>query len=299
MQLSSEETLTLQLRRRSFQLALADLRVQGALIVTTQHFAVCPCCGYPTLRHRHDYDTCNLCGWEDDGQDDADADEVLGRPNSDYSLTEARRNFIDGRTQYRNSDAGYTRHAKTLAGRNQIIAAYEALLPDVHPWSFIAALPQIGALETALDEQQYGKRKARKWRAEARNARRRADREWEIWRAVAIGTLPRQSWWLPTIEDHEQRRVQSVARRSTALVEDRLGSAAPVVTHRSRNYCCWSLDERSAWLTHHTERKIGLSLVPYVEGRGEQIFSMDDELTPDKIAQYLVQYFGEATDSPG
>jgi hypothetical protein len=298
MQLSSEETLTLQLRRRSFQLALADLRVQGALIVTTQCFAVCPCCAYPTLQCRNGYNDCKLCSWEDDGQDDADADEVRGGPNSDYSLTEARRNFIDGRTKYRNSDAGYSREAKTLTQRNQIIAAYEALLPDVHPWSFIAALPQIGALETSLHEQQYGKRNVLKWRAAAQSESRRADREWEIWRAVAIGTLPRQGWWLPSIENHEQRRVQSIARRSTELVEERLGSAAPVVTHRGRNYCCWSLDERSAWLTHHTEGKIGLSLDPYVEGRREPIFSMDDELTPDKMAQYLVEYFGEAADSP-
>jgi hypothetical protein len=53
----------------------------------------CPCCLYPTLRERGGYDICCLCDWEDDGQDDADADDVRGGPNGSYSLTEARENF--------------------------------------------------------------------------------------------------------------------------------------------------------------------------------------------------------------
>lgn len=36
---------------------------------------------------------CDICFWEDDGQDDQDADEVRGGPNGSLSLTEARRNF--------------------------------------------------------------------------------------------------------------------------------------------------------------------------------------------------------------
>ena len=54
---------------------------------------LCPCCGYPTLDDRATYDICVLCNWEDDGQDDLDANLVIGGPNSDYSLTEARENF--------------------------------------------------------------------------------------------------------------------------------------------------------------------------------------------------------------
>jgi hypothetical protein len=55
----------------------------------------CPCCGYPTLEdERSNYDICGLCYWEDDGQDDADADEVRGGPNHEYSLSEARQNFV-------------------------------------------------------------------------------------------------------------------------------------------------------------------------------------------------------------
>ncbi|BCZ48905.1 hypothetical protein psyc5s11_49720 [Clostridium gelidum] len=53
----------------------------------------CPCCGYPTLDEKSNYDICIICNWEDDGQDDADADQVCGGPNGEYSLTEARNNF--------------------------------------------------------------------------------------------------------------------------------------------------------------------------------------------------------------
>lgn len=53
----------------------------------------CPCCGYPTLSERGGYDVCELCIWEDDGQDDPHADEIWGGPNGNYSLTEARANF--------------------------------------------------------------------------------------------------------------------------------------------------------------------------------------------------------------
>lgn len=53
----------------------------------------CPCCGYLTLEERGGYDICPVCFWEDDGQDDHNADLVLGGPNGRLSLSEARKNF--------------------------------------------------------------------------------------------------------------------------------------------------------------------------------------------------------------
>ena len=50
------------------------------------------------------YEICGLCDWEDDGQDDDDADQIAGGPNSNYSLTEARGNFEKHLTMYRPSD---------------------------------------------------------------------------------------------------------------------------------------------------------------------------------------------------
>ncbi len=54
----------------------------------------CPCCGYDTVLERKCYDVCPICWWEDDGQDNQDADEVWGGPNSDLSLSQARKNFL-------------------------------------------------------------------------------------------------------------------------------------------------------------------------------------------------------------
>jgi hypothetical protein len=71
-------------------------RVEGGTVrrpITGVRYS-CPCCGYPTLSKRGDYEVCPLCHWEDDGQDDAHADEVWGGPNGSYSLARARRNFL-------------------------------------------------------------------------------------------------------------------------------------------------------------------------------------------------------------
>lgn len=53
-----------------------------------------------TLHERGGYENCQLCWWEDDGQDDPHADEVWGGPNGDLSLTEARHNVRDHLTMY-------------------------------------------------------------------------------------------------------------------------------------------------------------------------------------------------------
>ncbi|GAA3847876.1 hypothetical protein GCM10022207_06570 [Streptomyces lannensis] len=54
----------------------------------------CPCCGFITLFERGAFEICDVCYWEDDGQDEHDADEVHGGPNHDLSLRQARRNFV-------------------------------------------------------------------------------------------------------------------------------------------------------------------------------------------------------------
>ncbi|GAA3855633.1 hypothetical protein GCM10022243_21250 [Saccharothrix violaceirubra] len=54
----------------------------------------CPCCGHPTLDARAEYDICNECGWEDDGQDDHDSAMVRGGPNGSLSLDDARADYI-------------------------------------------------------------------------------------------------------------------------------------------------------------------------------------------------------------
>lgn len=53
----------------------------------------CPCCGCPALGERGGYKICPVCFWEDDGQNNPNADLILGGPKGKLSLTQARRNF--------------------------------------------------------------------------------------------------------------------------------------------------------------------------------------------------------------
>lgn len=56
----------------------------------------CPCCGHLTLDGRGNYDTCPVCFWDDDGQDEHDADRVRGStPNHGLSLAQARVNYAE------------------------------------------------------------------------------------------------------------------------------------------------------------------------------------------------------------
>lgn len=55
----------------------------------------CPCCGFKTLHGRGQDEICEVCFWHDDGQDDAEVDEVWGGPNRYLSLRQARRNFAE------------------------------------------------------------------------------------------------------------------------------------------------------------------------------------------------------------
>jgi uncharacterized protein YjbI with pentapeptide repeats len=59
---------------------------------------ICPCCYSLTLTGRRHFQICEVCYWEDDGQDDIDADEVLGGPNGDLSLTQGRASYAKLRT---------------------------------------------------------------------------------------------------------------------------------------------------------------------------------------------------------
>lgn len=54
----------------------------------------CPCCGLRSLSSRGDYEICRVCWWEDDGQDNDRADTVMGGPNYQLSLTQARVNHL-------------------------------------------------------------------------------------------------------------------------------------------------------------------------------------------------------------
>ncbi|MGQ4434298.1 CPCC family cysteine-rich protein [Streptomyces sp. SAS_260] len=64
----------------------------------------CPCCRLPTLEARCEWEICSECGWEDDGQDDLNADEVWGGPNGSESLTDARKSYAQYAAAQRAAD---------------------------------------------------------------------------------------------------------------------------------------------------------------------------------------------------
>ncbi|UUZ66826.1 hypothetical protein LP416_17115 [Polaromonas sp. P2-4] len=80
-----------------FQLGLAaDKRYSLNIMLVTRVATTkvqCPCCGFSTLGKLGDDEICQVCFWHDDGQDDTDADSVLGGPNGLLSLSQARANF--------------------------------------------------------------------------------------------------------------------------------------------------------------------------------------------------------------
>ena len=80
-------------RRRAWFDDYFERSLQGGDADLPKRYFCCPCCGYPTLPERGGHDICELCNWEDDGQDDPQADEVRGGPNGSYSLAQARENF--------------------------------------------------------------------------------------------------------------------------------------------------------------------------------------------------------------
>lgn len=88
----------------------------------------CPCCGYPTIGQGFG-NICELCDWEDEGQDDYNADEVIGIPNGQYSLVEARFNF-EHYLQKRCPDDEFYRpdSDRRIEIKLKLIAAFDALM---------------------------------------------------------------------------------------------------------------------------------------------------------------------------
>lgn len=137
----------------------------------------CPCCGYPTLGGRGGYEICELCWWEDDRQDDAQADEVRGGPNQGYSLTQARQNFRQFLVMYEperdrrvgGPDSETTRDAKRLLMRafDQLATA----LPDELP----ARIAEVYKQERRLELEQ--KETLRAYDAALRRSRESPERQ--------------------------------------------------------------------------------------------------------------------------
>ena len=87
--LTDEELI--EQRRKWFESYVAQPSVRAS---SADEKYTCPCCGHRTLDERGGYEICSECGWEDDGQDDHNADMILGGPNGPISLADARAAFV-------------------------------------------------------------------------------------------------------------------------------------------------------------------------------------------------------------
>jgi|HubBroStandDraft_6_1064221.scaffolds.fasta_scaffold09718_6 hypothetical protein len=92
----------------------------------------CPYRGLPTLSERSAYEICLICWWEDDGQDDATADEVWAPPNGEYSLTAARANFFAHGHMY-NRGAGIAVVEQPGPTRVELLTYARAVLSGAEP----------------------------------------------------------------------------------------------------------------------------------------------------------------------
>ncbi|MEF3354919.1 CPCC family cysteine-rich protein [Paenibacillus sp. GYB006] len=89
----------------------------------------CPCCGYPTLEiQNYGYEVCILCGWEDDGQRDDQADKVWGGANQEYSLTVAKEIFKQHFLGYHDNKVLKSQKREAVIHANkQLMEAYDQL----------------------------------------------------------------------------------------------------------------------------------------------------------------------------
>lgn len=289
MQFTAEELLTMRLRERTFARALSDLRVQGALIAASEPWRVpafdtCRCCCYPTVT-RATYDVCpNVI-------EDPDPEDAWATAN-DYPLNAARRNFIDWRAMYGPSDEGYAEATRRAAERGRLIEAYDALLPDVHPWTFIAALPRLDALRSALYEPKL-RRHDRPVSPES-VARIRAYREHEIHRALRSRGMPlfASRPGPPTGERRSLEVFTTIADGAIACVEAELGASI----HMSRGVWSlhWERGTHSASLSWQSNDTVTLRF-DLSESTEQRQFSIVERRAPEEIARQVIAFFNRAS----
>jgi hypothetical protein len=296
MTLTTEESLTLQLRRRSFQLVLADHRVQGALIASSPRhsprFAACACCGYPTISFDW-YADCAVCDWEAEEFGESQPDAGSGC-NSPYSLNGARRNFADGHTMYRPPDERYARAMACATERESIITAHDGLLRNLHPWTFITALPRLKALYDTVRVRRFGERKPRQWRPDIDDDST-SDHDVEVWQTIAAGRRPVAVYRPgPTFVQREQQLFGTIANEVAIGVEARIERGAPVLASDGPWDRSWTDGNRTASIHKPLTGRLLVEFEPEFE-EPNPTFDLRDERTPGAIVQRLVAFFESAS----
>ena|ERR1700682_3569705 len=151
------DLLKLRLRRQFFDSYGQRAREQQAKLAPRGIRFSCPACGYPTLDCRAQYDMCELCWWEDDGQDDDTADEVWGGPNHDYSLTDARENFQEYLVMYppeRDKRIGGPDSEQVRRIKRNLMDVFEKMIEEPIPRELDQFWEHARLLEQELDREE-------------------------------------------------------------------------------------------------------------------------------------------------
>ena len=134
----------------------------------------CPCCGYPTLEIQvRGYEVCNLCGWEDDGQDDPHADEVWGGPNYELSLSQARSNFERYFDKYHPEQAsvhrilGISNTPAQEQAKQEMVAAFDSMVGETTPAALDTIWEQVYVSQQILEEELH--RRVKEYEARSKN----------------------------------------------------------------------------------------------------------------------------------
>jgi len=114
----------------------------------------CPCCGYPTLAGRGTFEICEICWWEDDGQEDDHADEVAGGPNAGYSLNDGRENFQQYLVMYPPEEDrrfGGPDSKTVLALKRRLIQTFDSIMGEPSTAQLNSLWEEVRAVERALE----------------------------------------------------------------------------------------------------------------------------------------------------
>ncbi|KZN62199.1 CPCC family cysteine-rich protein [Pseudoalteromonas luteoviolacea] len=141
-------------KRSKFDAVSKNIRLGIRSLFKTINRVTCPCCGYPTLAERGQYDICELCNWEDDGQDDEDSHTVFGGPNGGYSLDMARTNFVKYGSMYSpENDTRITGDSVERAAlKVQLVEIFDNLLSE-NDANLSSIWKAVLKLEKALDRE--------------------------------------------------------------------------------------------------------------------------------------------------
>jgi hypothetical protein len=140
-------------RRKFFDSYGSRSNEQSAKLPPKGVRVACPCCGCPTV-FGDTGEICQLCYWEGFEPDDENADEIIGGPNGDDSLTEAQLNFERDLTKYRSDEAFHSHDSEAVKRiKQELVGAFEMMMDEPSADELNRLWQQVRDCEQALDQE--------------------------------------------------------------------------------------------------------------------------------------------------